>query len=183
MWTIFILAVFLICFYLYFNRDPEREIPEKGTVSPADGKILEIKTITKPGKGYTKFAKGIKMPATMIRIFLSITDVHVQRAPVEGKVKEVRYFAGKNMMASRKDAWQNEHAEITIQNKQMFKIIVIAGLIARRIRTFVKKGQKIQKGQRISRILLGSQVILIIPKCKTKVKKKEKVLAGTSIVA
>jgi phosphatidylserine decarboxylase len=64
----------------------------------------------------------------------------------------------------------------------MVKVVLIAGITARRIRIFIKKGQKVQKGQRIGRILLGSQVILIIP-CKTKTKRGNKVQAGTSIIA
>lgn len=182
LYIIFTLAILIIGFYLYFNRDPEREIPKTGIVSPADGKVLETATIRKADKGYARFAKGMT-PATMMRIFLSLTNVHVQRAPVEGVVNEIKYTPGKHMIAFNKNAWENEHAEITIKSKiGMVKVVLIAGLIARRIRIFVKKGQKVQKGQRIGRILLGSQVILIIPKCKVQLKRGKQVRAGTSII-
>ncbi|MCX6709038.1 MAG: phosphatidylserine decarboxylase [Candidatus Woesearchaeota archaeon] len=183
MWKILvIIAIMAVCFYIYFNRDPERKIAKAKIVSPADGKVLETATIRKADKGYARFAKGM-LPATMIRIFLSLFDVHVQRAPVEGIVKEIKYTPGKHMLAFSKNAWENEHAEITIKSKiGLVKVVLIAGIIARRIRIFIKKGQKVQKGQRIGRILLGSQVILIIP-CKTKTKRGDKVQAGTSIIA
>ncbi|VVB81727.1 Putative archaetidylserine decarboxylase proenzyme [uncultured archaeon] len=184
MWLLIvaIVIVALILFYIHFNRDPDREIPKTGIVSPADGKVLEAATV-KSGKGYARFAKGM-LPATMIRIFLSLFDVHVQRAPIEGIVKEIKYFPGRKLFAFSDNAWENEHAEITIKSEiGLVKVVLIAGILARRIRVFAKKGQKLQKGQRIGRILLGSQVILILPKCKTKTKRGQRVQAGTSIIA
>lgn len=190
MWQYIVLtlAILIIGFYIYFNRDPERKIPEKGTVSPADGKIIEITTVDKKtefkkGLGYTSFTTGFTVPVTMIRIFLNLFDVHVQRAPVEGTVTEAKHYPGKHIMAFKPSAWQNERAEITIKSKKgMVKVVLIAGILARRIRLFAKKGQKVQKGERIGRILLGSQVCLIIPKCKVQVKRGKQVRAGTSII-
>ncbi|MBW3016091.1 phosphatidylserine decarboxylase, partial [Candidatus Woesearchaeota archaeon] len=108
----------------------------------------------------------------------------VQRAPIEGTIQKVKHYPGKHAMAFKPMAWQNERAEIMIKSqKGLIKVVLIAGILARRIRTFVKKGQKIQKGQRIGKILLGSQVCVLLPKCKTKTKRGEKVQAGTSIIA
>ncbi|MBW2969580.1 phosphatidylserine decarboxylase [Candidatus Woesearchaeota archaeon] len=183
------IIILLIAYYLYFNRDPERKIPKTGIVAPADGKVLEVTTVDKKaefkkGIGYTSFTTDMKLPATMIRIFLNPFDVHVQRAPIEGTIQKVKHYLGKHAMAFKPTAWQNERAEITIKSqKGPVKVVLIAGILARRIRTFVKKGQKIQKGQRIGKILLGSQVCVLLPKCKTKTKRGEKVQAGTSIIA
>lgn len=184
-----VIVVVIILFYIYFNRDPERKIPKTGIVSPADGKIIEItavekKAAFKKGMGYTSFATGFTVPVTMIRIFLNLFDVHVQRAPVEGIVTEAKHYPGKHAMAFKQSAWQNERAEIMIKSpKGPVKVVLIAGILARRIKLFIRKGQKVQKGQRIGKILLGSQVCVILPKCKTKTKRGQKVQSGTSIIA
>jgi len=178
MWIQAILAstAVITIFYLYFNRDPERQIPEDGIVSPADGKIIEISTVKnevdiKKGIGFIQFATGMPT-ATMMRIFLSPLDVHVQRSPIEGTVTEIKYERGRKLPAFSKRAWQNENAQVTINSKiGPVKVVLIAGILARRIRLFIEEGQKIEKGQRIGKILLGSQVCLICQNAKQKQKK------------
>jgi len=190
MWILLSIPIALILFYLYFNRDPERDIPTTGKlVSPADGRVLEVKTVGKnvtfkKGIGYTKFLTGVRLPATMIRIFLSPFNVHIQRAPIKGTVTQVKKVAGKRLAAYSPLAWQNEHAEITLKTKLgTVKIILIGGAVAGRVRPWVRKGQKVEKGERIGKILLGSQVCIIFPQCKTKTRKGKQVQAGVSIIA
>jgi len=190
MWIILISALIAsILFYIYFNRDPERKIPKTGIVSPADGKVIEIITVEKKaefgkGIGYTSFTTGFTVPVTMIRIFLNLFDVHVQRAPVEGTITEARHYPGKYAMAFKPSAWQNERAEIMIKSpKGPVKVVLVAGILARRIKLFIQNGQKVKKGERIGKILLGSQVCVILPKCKTKLKRGQKVQAGKTIIA
>ncbi len=164
---------------LNFFRDPERFVPEeKGAIiSPADGKIVEITKSIDPITGEKK---------NKISIFMNIFNVHVNRAPVSGKIQKIRYIKGKFFNASfDKASSENERNILLIHSPHGdFTVVQIAGLIARRIVCWVKEGDDILKGQRIGMIKFGSRVDLYLPKgYEIIVQKGEKVLAGESIVA
>ena len=158
-----ILGIFfgILSFYIfYFFRDPERSIPlEDFIVSPADGVIDKIE-INKPPINFDNNENFTK-----ISIFLSIFDVHVNRMPVNGNIKNILYVPGKFLNASlNKSSEQNERNIIHIvNNSQNFFVVQIAGLIARRIVCELTNNQDLKKGDRIGIIKFGSRVDLYIP--------------------
>lgn len=199
-WVLVLLLVLSLLFYkLIFLRDPEREIPAgNNIVAPADGKIIKIIKLgdidnIKIEKGLIGKIKTL-VPVNcrdgyLITIMMNLFNVHVQRSPLDGIVLGTKHFAGKFGNAVYGDKFENglenEKNEIIIKNKKIgeVKVIQIAGFLARRIECFVKENQKINKGQRIGRILLGSQVSLILPKkVKLNVKEGRKVKAGETIL-
>ncbi len=157
------LLVFAI-FTIYFFRDPERKI-EAGIVSPADGKIIYL-------------------DKNRMDIFMSPFDCHVNRAPVSGVVKSVRFFRGKKPPAfiRRGDVCRNE---IVIETEiGTFKVTQVAGIFARRIVCYVKEGEKVEKGQKIGIIKFGSRVVLEVPDGFKFIRKVgEKIKAGESVAA
>ncbi len=193
---VIIFAVLLIIlFLLNFYRDPKRKIPKgNNIVAPADGKIISIidtseKTI-KINKGLfgriRALTYDISNQCYVISIFMSPLDVHINRAPIKGIVKSIRYTKGKFFEAyNLEKSLQNEKNEILIQDKKLkVKIIQIAGFLARRIKCYAKQNQKVNKGEKIGMIALGSQTTIIIPKgVDLKVKVNEHVKAGSSIIA
>jgi len=198
-YIIIILILLLIIFLLNFYRDPKRKIPKgNNIVSPADGKIIRILKI-KNNKNKIKINKGligkietltkdIAQECYVISIFMSPLDVHINRAPISGKVISIKHEKGKYFAAfNLKKSLMNEKNETIIKNKKIgkIKVIQIAGFLARRIICTVIKNEKINKGQRIGKIVLGSQVTLILPtkKVKLKIKNKQKVAAGKTIIA
>ena len=187
----------LIVFLLNFYRDPERKIPPGNSiVSPADGKIMRIDMAEK-GRNFIKkghfgkiesLADSISNKCFIISIFMSPLDVHINRSPVPGNVVSVKHTPGKYFAAfNLKKSLMNEKNEIIIKNSGIgkIKVIQIAGFLARRIICTAKKGDKLFKGQKIGKIVLGSQVTLIIPfeKVNLKVKKGQKVTGGKTIIA
>ena len=192
------LFLFLIFWKFWFLRDPERKIPNGNTItSPADGKIIQIIDLEKTSE--LKIKKGLigKIKTTcsnidkscyLISIFMNLTNVHVQRTSLSGKILNIKHESGQfKPLMSFENGLVNEKTEILIKNTKIgnFKIIQIAGFLARRIETWLKVGQKINKGDKIGRINLGSQVSIILPKNKIKlmVKKGDKVHAGSSVIA
>jgi len=188
-----LLVLFLLFWKFYFLRNPGREIPKgNNLVSPADGKIIHVfeshKKHIKIKKHFgiiNTLAKEVAKDCSMISIFMSPFDVHYNRAPLDGRVISVKHSKGKFLNAKNL-ALENEKNEILLKTKiGNVKVIQIAGLIARRIECFVKKGDIVKKGQRIGLINLGSQVIVILPKRKVKivVNEKKKLKGGVSIIA
>ncbi len=150
----------LTLFVLFFFRDPERAVPEgKGVVvSPADGKVIVIKDIYEPDY--------LKQDVKQISIFLSVFNVHVNRAPIGGTVETVKYNPGKFLVASLdKASLDNEQTAMVISNGRN-KVLVkqIAGLIARRIVCYAKSGDLLKAGERYGLIRFGSRVDLFLPK-------------------
>jgi len=179
-----ILGIFfgILSFYIfYFFRDPERSIPlEDFIVSPADGVIDKIE-INKPPINFDNNENFTK-----ISIFLSIFDVHVNRMPVNGNIKNILYVPGKFLNASlNKSSEQNERNIIHIvNNSQNFFVVQIAGLIARRIVCELTNNQDLKKGDRIGIIKFGSRVDLYIPQNhKLLVSKGQKVIGGETIIS
>ena len=191
-----IILLLIIFYQVYFLRKPERHIPKGTIVSPADGRIARIieiggKSITIEkgllGKIKTQTRDTIKK-GYLINIVLTPLNVHYQRAPCDGTVLSVKHFDGafKNAVIGAKTmpTLHNERTEILIKSSfGKIKVIQIAGFLARRIETIVKKNDKIKKGQIIGIIKLGSQVSLIIPKCKLKVREGQRVVDGETVIA
>ena len=175
------LAILLI-YIFYFFRDPNRTIPlDDFIVSPADG------TITYIGDANTPFdIENNNQLYTKVSIFLSIFDVHVNRMPIDGTIKEIKYIPGKFINATLdKSSEQNEKNIIKISNGNYdYFVVQIAGLIARRIVCNVNKNQDLKKGERIGIIKFGSRVDLYLPKSnKVLVSKGQKVIGGETIIS
>lgn len=160
-------------FCLYFFRDPDRVIPEGPVaVAPADGKIVAL--AAEPGG------------ATRLSIFLSVFDVHVNRAPIGGTITSVDYRPGRFHVASRDVASiENEQNTVTLEgdgSRVIFK--QIAGIVARRIVFYKKPGDRVEKGERVGLIQFGSRLDLLLgPEWEILVRQGERVRAGSSIVA
>jgi len=168
---LFVLALFC----LYFFRDPDRTIPDGPVaVSPADGKVVAI------------IGEGGGAEGTRISIFLNIFNVHVNRAPIAGKITNVDYTKGQFLVASREMASsQNERNIVTIAgDSTCVRFAQIAGLIARRIVFHKKAGDAVAKGERVGLIKFGSRVdIFFGPEWEIKVRPGERVSGGSSILA
>src|SRR5271154_2007696 len=169
--------IFLGLFVFYFFRDPNRAIPSApgAVVSPADGHVVEI--------------VDEMFDSTMghrVTIFLAIWDVHVQRAPVAGRIEDVVYRPGKFYAAFRSAASvENEQNVIYIhtpQGRLVFK--QIAGAIARRVICWKRKGEMVALGERVGLIRFGSRVDIWLPMAaEVVVKRGQKVEGGASILA
>lgn len=160
-------------FFLWFFRDPEREIPKGAhAVSPADGKVVMIR---KEGD------------LTRVAVFMSPIDVHVNRSPIAGKITKVEYKPGKFLVASKDEAsLENEQNLITVEGKDGVRITFaqIAGLVARRVICDKKPGDEVAMGDRIGLIQFSSRVdILFGQEWEIGVKPGDRVSAGSSILA
>ncbi len=174
-----VVTLVLTLFVLFFFRDPERQVPGgKGVVvSPADGKVIVIKDIYEP--------TYLKQDVKQISIFLSVFNVHVNRAPVEGTVELVKYNPGKFHVASvEKASLDNEQTAMVIANgKDKVLVKQIAGLIARRIVCYAKAGDAIRRGERYGLIRFGSRTDIFLPKdAEIKVKLGDRVKGARDII-
>ncbi|MFB3905932.1 MAG: phosphatidylserine decarboxylase [Acidobacteriota bacterium] len=165
--------IFLAGFVAFFFRDPDRAIPADSqvVVSPADGKVIRI--------------RQEEDGSTRLSIFLSVFDVHVNRAPIEGTIVRQDYRPGKFFIASDDRASvQNEQLVITIRGERELSFALIAGIVARRIIPWKKPGDAVNKGDRIALIRFGSRVDMILPhNCDLLAKKGDRVCSGRSIIA
>lgn len=171
------LLLFLAAFVAFFFRDPERDVSvdEKKVVSPADGLIVVLKPVD----------PNNSQAGTLISIFLSIFDVHVNRSPLAGAITSYDYRPGKFLVATAQRASvENEQTVITVENryaKVVFK--QIAGLIARRIVFWKKVGETIKLGERVGYIKFGSRVDVILPpQVEVMVKKGQRTKGGVTIL-
>jgi phosphatidylserine decarboxylase len=148
----------------YFFRDPDRVTPDRPglIVSAADGKVSAVvESMPAP----RELALGTE-PLTRVSVFLSVLDVHIVRAPVGGKVIRSAYVPGAFLNAELdKASEENERQALVIELKSGVKIgvVLIAGLVARRIVTFVSEGASVEPGERIGLIRFGSRVDLYLP--------------------
>lgn len=185
-----------------FYRDPERPLPaEKDIiVSPADGRIIYIKKIEKGAipisekKGricyLNDFVKTSILPAGgyLIGISMNYLDVHVNRAPVSGRISLLKHIKGKFLSLKHKEAvFQNERI-LTVIDNGLFKvgIVQIASRLVRRIVPYLRQNDEVRQGERMGAIRFGSQVDLVLPDLpylSIKVKPGEKVTAGTFVLA
>ena len=167
----FSVLILVSLFFLFFFRDPEREIPPEGIVSPADGRVQFIEQ---------------KGKIVRVGVFMNINDVHVNRAPISGKVVNIRHIFGSYIPAFKKDSERNERTYITLETPiGTVEVVQIAGALVRRIVTYVNEGDYVRKGQRIGMIRFGSRVDVIMPKDRVKViaEKGDRVRAGESVIA
>ncbi len=174
------LSVVLLALTANFFRDPERTPPQgEGLVlAPADGKIIAVRQVEE--KEY------LGSGATLISIFMSPLNVHVNRTPVNGTVGHLRYVNGEYFAAFEdKASEKNEQMVIGIQNKRgrvLFK--QIAGFIARRIVCTLQMGQEVSAGQRFGMIKFGSRVDVFIPsQSAVRAKVGDQTVAGETVLA
>jgi phosphatidylserine decarboxylase len=174
-WAIFPLA--LAAFFLWFFRDPERRIPQEAgaVVSPGDGKVTDVSPVTAGVNNLTR-----------ISIFLSVFNVHVNRSPIAGTIREIRYQRGKYLNAmNRASAEENEQNIVTVEGDgQTVVFKQIAGLLARRIVFHPKVGDRLERGQRVGLIKFGSRVdVLLDATAALQVKVGDRVQGGASVLA
>ena len=191
----FISFIFLsiIAFIMQFFRDPNRNIPTDSgiVVAPADGKILKgkidfMKIVNSEDDPVMKHILNDGEKGILISTFMSPFDVHVQRAPVSGKIVKIQYYPGKFKVAMGDVHTENEKNLIVIDSEYgKIGVVQIAGFIARRIVKYVKVGDTVNIGDRLGMIRFGSRVNLIIPydKFKVMVFEGEKPTAGETIMA
>jgi len=169
-------------FTLWFFRDPDRfsESQDNQFLSAADGKICFI------GEEYPPKETNINEKMKKVSIFMNVFNVHVNRSPVNGVIEKIIYKRGKFFNASLDKASEyNERNSIIINNNtEKIVVVQIAGLIARRILSFISKNDKMNKGDRIGLIRFGSRVDIYLPlNYPIKVKKNDIVFAGQTIIA
>jgi phosphatidylserine decarboxylase len=176
-WSWAIAPLLLAAFFLWFFRDPQREIPVGPgmIVSPGDGLVTETATITTPAG-----------PRQRISIFLSVFDVHVNRSPIAGVLSTVRYQKGQYLNAMNPaSADRNEQNIVTVQGEG-FEVTFkqIAGLLARRIVFVPREGDHVARGQRVGLIKFGSRVDVVLPaEAVLHVKVGQRVKGGASVLA
>ncbi len=184
-----------------FYRDPERIVPEEQQVmlSPADGTVIYVKEIqqgkvpitVKKGRYYEleELAQSdiVSDGGYLIGIGMNLLNVHVNRAPVNGHVQVAKHIRGEFLSLKRPEALVRNERFTTVINEGQFQVAVvqIASRLVRRIETYLKEGQTVEKGQRIGMIKFGSQVDLVVPAlggCRICVKPGDEVIAGVSVV-
>ena len=188
-WPLGVLVLGILAFF----RDPRRVTPlgENLVVAPADGLITLIKQMEPPrelvqedGSGHPGLPEGL---VTRVSIFMSVFDVHINRAPIAGTVARVVYLPGKFLSADLdKASEENERQHILIDrgDGRSIGITQIAGLIARRIVPFVKPGDVMAAGQRVGLIRFGSRVDVYLPAgTEPKVLVGQRVVAGETVLA
>ncbi len=188
-WPLLLLSVGVFAFF----RDPERVVPQidGAIVAPADGLISLITEVDPPaelriddGSGMAGLPEG---KVTRVSIFMSVFDVHINRAPIAGVVRRVVYIPGKFLNADLDKASEdNERQHFLIERQDGLKVgfTQIAGLVARRIVPFVKPGDTVGVGQRIGLIRFGSRVDVYLPAgTGSKVLLGQRVVAGETILA
>ena len=183
---------FLSLGVLAFFRDPERVVPQddRAIVSPADGMVSLIGQVEPPAELQVDDGSGARAlsagPVTRISIFMSVFDVHINRAPIGGTVRRVVYIPGKFVNADLdKASDENERQHILVERPDGTAIgfTQIAGLIARRIVPFVKPGDMVAVGQRVGLIRFGSRVDVYLPAgTDAKVVLGQTVIAGETVL-
>jgi phosphatidylserine decarboxylase len=176
-----------------FFRDPERVVPQGADliVSPADGLVTLIQQVPPPAELQVPDGQGVAglsaEPLTRISIFMSVFDVHINRAPIGGTVSRVVYIPGKFVNADLdKASEENERQHVLIERADGVRVAFtqIAGLVARRIVPFIKPGDIVATGQRVGLIRFGSRVDVYLPSgTESKVLLGQKVIGGETVLA
>ena len=168
--------------------DPVRIVPtgDDLIIAPADGMVTLLQTVPPPRELQSEGGLGAE-PVVRVSIFMSVFDVHINRAPIGGTVKQVVYIAGKFVNADLDKASEdNERQHILIERSDGVKIgfTQIAGLVARRILPFVKPGDLVAAGQRVGLIRFGSRVDVYLPHgTAAKVVLGQRIVAGETVLA
>lgn len=177
-WALFFWLVAL--FVLQFFRDPPRPVPSdpRAVVSPADGRVVAVERTADP---------YLKREALKLSVFMNVFNVHSNRSPVDGEVREAWYHAGGFVNAALpKASLENERNALWIRTVRGVDVtcVQVAGLIARRILCYVKSGDKLARGQRYGFIRFGSRVDLYLPlSAVPKVAVGDKVYAAATVLA
>ena len=172
-------VVSLFCTVAFF-RVPKRDqyLNEDCVLAPADGKVVAIEEVEEP--------EYFNEKRLLVSVFMSVRNAHVNRNPISGLVKYVKYHQGKYLVAWHpKSSTDNERTSIVIENGD-FNVLVrqIAGTVARRIVYYLDEGDEVQQGNELGFIKFGSRVDMYLPLgTKVNVKLKEKVKAGKTVIA
>lgn len=157
LWYVAAAFLFLTGFMIYFFRDPHREPPAdtNAVVAPADGRVTRVGLV----------ATGAENSPTLVSIFLSPLDVHINRSPIAGTVTDVSYTKGKFLMATDKNAsLVNEQNALTIQGEKITVVCKqIAGILARRIICWKHTGERVKLGERFGLIKFSSRTDVLLP--------------------
>ncbi len=170
----------LTLFAVYFFRNPKREIPSSDSVvvSPADGRVLSVDKCPE--------RRFLRQEATKISIFMSLFDVHINRAPIAGTLAEKQYNPGKFHLANtEKSSMENEQNAMVITGRDGLRVLFVqvAGWIARRIVCYPEKGDLLEKGQILGMIRFGSRLDVYLPEgIQTVVKPGDRVRGGESVL-
>lgn len=175
-WYVALPFILVTAFMLYFFRDPRREPPQDPqlVVAPADGRVTRVGAI----------ADAPNSP-TLVSIFLSPLDVHINRSPIAGTVTNVSYMRGKFLMATDKNASVvNEQNALTIQGEQITVVCKqIAGILARRIICWKHAGEHVQLGERFGLIKFSSRTdVLLPPEVDVLAKEGMRVVGGVTVI-
>jgi phosphatidylserine decarboxylase len=174
------LGILLSLFIAYFFRNPRRKIPNLQNIvlSPADGRVIHV--------GECEEDRFLKEKTLKISIFMSLFDVHINRAPVSGTILAENYLPGQFHMANvEKSSLLNEQNAVILETEDRFKILLvqIAGFVARRIVCYAKVGDLLRKGEIFGLIRFGSRVDLYLPpEVKPIVRVGQHVKGGESII-
>ena len=182
-WVLITLWVLFAAFTFYFFRDPDPMVPtaKNLVISPGHGKVDAVDTVNEP-----EFMGG---ECQRVSIFLSIISVHVQCAPVAGRVACFKHTPGRYLSALKAESAQfNENVLIGLESTEprgeKIGVRLISGVIARRIVPWIKENDVVQRGERISLIQFGSRVDVYLPRrAKIKVKPGDKVTGGETAIA
>jgi len=162
-------GVAVAAFVLWFHRDPDREVPAEGVVSPADGRVSVIRE------------EGDRV---RVGVFMNLHDVHVNRAPLDGTVESVEHVPGANRPAFSKDSERNERVWIDAGSHA---VVLIAGAFARRITPYVRAGDRVDRGDRVGHVSFGSRADVLLPvgfeREDLHVREGDRVRAGESVLA
>jgi phosphatidylserine decarboxylase len=173
-----VLGFLITGFIAFFFRNPQRNIPadERAVLAPADGLVIFLGNALED---------HLQEEMTKISIFMSVFNVHVNRAPVSGSVVESFYKKGKFLdVRDAKATFENEQAGLVVETGSMKMVVVqVAGLIARRIVCYPKKGDTLKRGDRYGLIRFGSRLDVYLPKsCVVRVALGDKTVAGETIL-
>ncbi len=156
----------------FFFRNPSRDIPEDPglIVSPADGRVIRVE-------------QGEE--GTQLSIFLSVFNVHINRAPIQGKITRLSHRKGRFHLAfDERASMENEQVVFTIEGEHSVTFSLIAGFVARRIVPWKREGETVSRGERIGLIRFGSRADILIPgDCRVRVRQGDRVRGGSSILA
>ena len=175
-----LLGILLTLFIAFFFRNPKRKIPSLQNIilSPADGRIIHL--------GECEEDRFLKERVLKVSIFMSVLDVHINRAPVSGKVLEKSYYPGQFLVANaEKSSLLNEQNAFILETEDRLKILLIqiAGFVARRIVCYAKAGDTLRMGEIFGMIRFGSRIDLYLPtKVKPVVRVGQHVKGGESII-
>lgn len=175
-----VLGIVLTAYLAWFFRDPERVPPADpgAVISPADGRVV-FSGDCAPGIWSPE-------PGKMVSVFMWIFDVHVNRAPVSGRVVSIRYNPGKFLAANvEKSSLENEQNGVVLETADGRRVsyVQIAGMFVRRIVCSLSEGDTVRRGQRVGMIRFGSRVDVILPASAVlRVRKGDRVRAGESIL-